>query len=290
MWRMLPVIALWVGGALPAPDAQPGPDARVTVQRPDVVWIPGGWFLRGSDEADILYAVDLCRERGGHPFACRPDAFVDEAPRERVWVSAFGIDRTEVTFAAWRRCVGANACAPTRINNGSEAARNRLAQPSHPVAGVTWDEARRYCEWVSGRLPTEAEWERAARGHDGRRFPWGNYYNARLANHGRPDGGVDGGDGFRWAAPVGSFPSAASPYGILDAAGNVWEWTADVYEPEAYMDGTRVDPAREGGGGFRVIRGGSWAQPPFRLRAADREAVPEGEAMPDVGFRCAYDR
>lgn len=297
MWRLVLALLLLGSGVLPAADPQPGPDRRVVTQRPDVVWIPAGWFIRGSDEADIAYAIELC-QRDRLP-SCPADLFLEEAPQERVWVSAYGIDRTEVTNAAWRRCVAANRCPPTRINGASPGVARRVGLPAHPASGITWAEAQAYCEWVGGRLPTEAEWERAGRGHDDRRFPWGNHYNPRLANHGQPGhhgalsvvlpGRPDGADGFRYAAPVGSFPSAASPFGLVDMAGNVWEWTADGYDPEAYVDSPRVDPRGPRQQGLRVVRGGSWRHPAYTLRVTNRAAMAEGDAEPDVGFRCAYD-
>lgn len=299
MWRVLATTLLLFGGGLPTLHPQPPPDQRLVVQRPDVVWIPGDWFLRGSDEEDIDFAVELCRagEGEGLPGGCPAELFIVEAPQERIWISTYGIDRTEVTHAAWRRCVAANACPPSRVNAANEVAARRLGLPAHPVSGVTWDEARTFCEWVGGRLPTEAEWERAARGHDGRHFPWGNVYNPRLANHGGPAhdprllrfGRPDGQDGFRYAAPVGSYPDAVSPYGLVDMAGNVWEWTADLYDPEAYIDAVRVDPQGAREGGQRVVRGGSWFEPAFALRTTHRAAVAQGDAAPDLGFRCAYD-
>ncbi len=297
MWRAIGALVLLAGGALPPLGPAPGPDRRVVTERADIVWIPAGWFVRGSDEADIRFAVELCREEGLP--ACPAELFVEEAPQDRVYVSAYGIDRTEVTHAAWTRCVAANACPPARINSSSAEVARRVGGPRHPVAGVTWAEAQAFCEWRGGRLPTEAEWERAARGHDDRRFPWGMRYNPRLANHGQPArafdvralyvGRPDGSDGHRWAAPVGSYPASASPYGLLDMAGNVWEWVLDAYDPEAYVDGPRVDPRGPARAGLRVVRGGSWNRPAFTLRVANRAALAEGESQPDVGLRCAFD-
>jgi formylglycine-generating enzyme required for sulfatase activity len=291
---------LYFGNApIVEPPTAPAPGSRdaISVAPRDVVWIPAGSFVRGSDEREVLYAVELCT-RQTEPFdahtPCSPDFFVHETPRERVWVSAFGIDRTEVTQEAWRRCMRAGECTPPE----SSDADNRLAHPTHPVTKIDFADAAHFCAWVGGRLPSEAEWERAARGHDGRRFPWGRHYNDRLANHGRgrsdrvggrPSGRKDLVDGYRDLAPVGSFPDAASPFGLLDMAGNVAEWTADVYSPEAYLTSGRVDPLVEGAVGLRVARGGSFFSSGYTLRVSYREAVPEGETFVDLGFRCAYD-
>lgn len=284
--RALSAILLLLGGlseALP----QPGPDGGLSLARPEVVWIPGGWFFRGSDRDDVDYALWLCLEdwRGLAPEACPEELFIEEAPQQRVWISAFGMDRTEVTHAAWRRCVVANRCPPPRVSDADE----RLAAADYPVVGVTWAEAAGYCEFAGGRLPTESEWERGARGIDRRRFPWGRHYNPALANHGRAPRRTDTADGYGFAAPVGSYPAAASPFGLVDMAGNAWEWTADRWAPDAYLDGDRVDPRGPATGGERIVRGGSWRFPAYALRVTNRARLGEGDSWPDVGFRCAYD-
>lgn len=241
----------------------------------------------GASEGEIAYAVELCLDRRIIPTrslapdldgACSARRFIPETPQRRVWTDAYGIDRTEVTHAAWRRCVAAGRCPPSRIPDDDM----RLAAPQMPVTGVTWEEAAGYCRSVGGRLPTEAEWERAARGTGRHRFPWGRQYNDRLANHGRAPQGPDARDGFAFAAPVGSFPSGASPYGLLDMAGNAWEWTAST--PDARDVGPGTDPRV-----YRVVRGGSWAQPPELMRVTHRVWLPSGEHRSDLGLRCAYD-
>lgn len=257
------------------------------IEPSSIVWLEAGSFVMGASEAEIAYAVELCFD--GRPLALRglaPDLdgacsarrFVPEAPERRVWTDAYGIDRTEVTHAQWRRCVAAGRCPPSRISDQDV----RLASPRMPVTGITWQEAATYCEVVGGRLPTEAEWERAARGHRRNRFPWGRLYNSGLANHGRSPHGPDASDGFALAAPVGSFPAGASPHGLLDAAGNAWEWTSSA--PSAEDVGPGVD-ARV----HRVVRGGSWAQPPEMMRVTHRVWLPASEHRSDLGFRCAYD-
>jgi formylglycine-generating enzyme required for sulfatase activity len=262
-------------------------ELRATPRR--IVWIPAGDFVRGSDVDGLRYALALCAitsDAAGVDPLCRDEIFMEETPARVVHLSAYGIDATEVTQAAYRRCVRASACAPPRVASSDE----RVGLDEHPVAGVTFDEAAAYCAFVGGRLPTEAEWERAARGddHPGRRFPWGQPYNPRLANHGRGGERPDGIDGFRYAAPVGSFPDGRSPFGLDDMAGNVWEWTADRFASGSYAEGSTVDPRGAPLGGERVVRGGSWRSSPITLRVTHRVPVPETLAAPDLGFRCAY--
>ncbi|MCC7540100.1 MAG: SUMF1/EgtB/PvdO family nonheme iron enzyme [Deltaproteobacteria bacterium] len=262
--------------------------AEAQVLRSRVVWLPAGRFVMGSDASGIELARRLCR---AEPYAeidsalCETDRFADEAPRHTVLVGGYGIDRTEVTNGAYRRCVRAGFCRPSRV----AADDPRFGAEEQPVSDIAWAEAGRYCAWVGGRLPTEAEWERAARGPGGRRFPWGNQYNPRLANHGALDDPEwDERDGHRYAAAVGSYPEAASPYGLLDMAGNVWEWVQDYWSSDAYSRGPMVDPRGPDLGSYRVVRGGSWRFPSFTLRTTNRAyATPETRRV-DIGFRCAY--
>jgi formylglycine-generating enzyme required for sulfatase activity len=191
----------------------------------------------------------------------------------------------EVAQADWRRCVRAGECHPARVSE----ADTRLGRPEHPVAGVTWDEARRYCAWVGGRLPTEAEWERAARGGSARRFPWGNRLDERLANHGRASAEPEEADGHAYAAPVDAYPDGKSAHGLLQMAGNVWELTADRYAGDAYAKGEQTDPRGPREGEEHVMRGGSWRSPAYTLRVTHRASLKDGESRPDVGFRCVYD-
>ncbi len=254
---------------------------------PPIVWLSAGSFAMGAADRDIAYAVELCLDQRPVPLsslapdmdgACSLRRFIAEAPQRRVWTDAYGIDRTEVTHAAWRRCVDAGRCPPSRIPDDAVD----LAAPRMPVTGVTWDETVAYCRFAGGRLPTEAEWERAARGSRRDRFPWGRVYNSALANHGRSPMGPDDGDGYARAAPVGSFPDGASSHGVLDMAGNAWEWTASRPRPDDVGVGADASV-------YRVVRGGSWAQPAEALRVTSRVWMPAGEHRSDLGFRCAYD-
>ena len=261
--------------------------AALQLGSPASVLIQAGWFTMGSSDADVAFAVDLCKaqsKRGEEAALCRPELWSDEQPQHRVYVGAFRIDRTEVAQQDYQRCVEANLCAPPRVADGDA----RLSLPAQPVTGVTWSDAQRFCAWVGGRLPTEAEWERAARGNSARRFPWGNVYNSRVANHGSPAGGTDAHDGYDYAAPVGALRDGKSAYGLLDMAGNVWELTADRYDHDAYASSARVDPRAAGDGDEVAMRGGSWRSPSYTLRVTQRASIKREEARPDVGFRCAY--
>jgi formylglycine-generating enzyme required for sulfatase activity len=181
--------------------------------------------------------------------------------------------------------VVAGRCAPPR----SRPEDPRVGLDDHPATGVDWSDASVFCAFAGGRLPSEAEWERAARGSDARRFPWGRNFDPRLANHGNGRLEGDASDGFESAAPVGSFPLGASPYGVLDLAGNAAEWTADAYVERGYDGLPRVDPRRDERSGYRVVRGGSWRLPPHMLRVSHRNPMPESARFADIGFRCAYD-
>ncbi len=200
--------------------------------------------------------------------------FPAERPAHPVMLSDYWIDRTEVSNAQFRRCVEAGACAEPA--KWSDANTNADAQP----VLVPWESARVYCEWARARLPTEAEWERAARGTDGRLWPWGDEFDASRANLARDE------DGYLHTAPVGSFPAGESPYGALDMAGNAAEWVADWYDEAYYARSPAIDPAGPGSGERRVYRstiahGGGG---PEKCRTVARYAAPPRW---EYGFRCA---
>lgn len=275
--------------ATPPPPSAPTHDAPtddgIAVLRspgPSRVLVRGGTFVMGSTDAEIARAMELCRAepRRNH---CREDWFAWEQSPHEVYVDDFWLDRTEVTVAAYRQCVAAARCALPPYASGGD----RFDRPDFPVVLVTWNDARRYCAWAGGRLPTEAEWERAARGLEGRRFPWGTTYNPFLSNHGAyalED--LDARDGFLELAPVGSFPAGRTPDNIDDLAGNVQEWVHDWFAPE-YPSVTAVNPQGPDVGDMRIARGGSFIHGRSWLRGASRDPTPPGERSPWLGFRCA---
>ncbi|WP_437630608.1 SUMF1/EgtB/PvdO family nonheme iron enzyme [Sorangium sp. So ce854] len=254
-------------GGPAAPPVDPAPS-------PDMVRVPAGRFTMGN-------------ARGGKS---------ERPPHEVTLTRAFDLDRTEVTVAAYQRCVEAGRCTPSglhgpRATDADVAQRGALctaadpAKAQHPVSCVDQEQAAAYCAFVGKRLPTEAEWEYAARGADGREYPWGDDPpGCAHAVVSRPAGQ---GCGARGTQDVGSAMAGASPSGALDMAGNVWEWVADGWDPAAYAKGPRTDPVVPATGSKGVLRGGSWdfsassARSTYRL-AFDREA---GDVS--TGFRCA---
>ncbi|MFT5356337.1 MAG: sulfatase modifying factor 1 [Polyangiales bacterium] len=270
--------------ALAAPG---GAQQRVTVEESALVRINAGWFARGLHPMQIAEAVMFCRNTSPasrDAFVCHESRFASETPRRRIFLSPYYIDRFEVTRERYGECVGVGGCLPARSGNGDE----RFSQPAMPVTGVTWDDARNFCRWAGGELPTESQWERAARGSGGRRFPWGSLFNDRLANHGS---GARLIDGFEFVAPVGSYVEGRSPDGLYDMAGNVWEWTLDAFDPEreAWAGEVPVDPRGADSSGHRIIRGGSWRSQAVDLRTTTRIPVGEQRHSPDLGFRCVFD-
>ena len=272
---------------LPAgtPAAELSSDSGLLVLRTpasEQVLIRGGTFTMGSSDAEFAEALALCRAEPRRD-ECKEEWFSSEQTAHEVYLSDYWLDRTEVTVARYRQCVATGRCALPPFAEGGE----RFDRPELPIVLVTWNDAALFCAWAGGRLPTEAEWERAARGLEGRRYPWGNVYNPFITNHGifgLED--MDGRDGFLELAPVGSFPNGRTPEGVEDLAGNALEWVADGYAAE-YPKADAADPRGPDQGDFRVVRGGSYIHGRPWLRGAARNHDPPGARAPWIGFRCA---
>jgi serine/threonine-protein kinase len=241
-----------------------------------MVHVPAGEFTMGSSDAELNHALALCSEDLGG--GCDLHWFEDERPQHTVYLDAFYIDQFEVTNAYYQQCVKAGACRA--LGTGGD---------QHPVTFVSWHDADKYCRWVDKRLPTEAEWEKAARGTDGRVFPWGNsltkgnqanFCDVNCPKKERRYFGAD--DGYEEIAPTGGYPAGASPYGALDMAGNVWEWVADWYQ--SYPGSTYQ--SEYFGKKLKVMRGGSCDNYRADLRTTVRNALDPNMGYYNVGFRC----
>ena len=222
----------------------------------------------------------------------------DELPPHSVTISAFWMDKLEVTNGMYMLCVQAGACEPPTFFNSEQHEKyfNTEEFSDYPIISVTWGDANDYCAWAGKRLPTEAEWEYAARGTDFRVFPWGDERpDTSRANFDRKINDV---------TRVGSFPAGASPFGVLDMSGNVWEWISDYYSADAYSVSVGANPsgplAAVGAGERHVIRGGSYQDVENDIRLANRgyssgpdlnadmdSAEYKGEYSTKIGFRCA---
>ena len=224
-----------------------------------MVSLPGGSFAMGTDSRDW------------------PDA----RPLHDVTVGAFSLDRYETTNALWAACVRCQVCDPPEEDSsftGREPYYGNVEFEDHPVVYVSWQQARAFCEGRGGRLPTEAEWELAARGAEDRDWPWGSQApSARRANFGYRLGDT---------SPAGDKPEGATPDGVEDLAGNVWEWVADTWE-SGYDDGPVTDPTGPTTGPLKVVRGGSFGSAEDDIRPWARTSYPGTGTMANVGFRCA---
>lgn len=206
------------------------------------------------------------------------DGFENEKPVRKVKLTqGYWLYKTEVTNAMYGKFLAANP----KQAKPKFWTDPRFKAPDQPVVGVSWDDANSYCKWAGVRLPTEAEWEYAARGTDGRKYPWGNEVpdtarttSAQSETTGKP-------------SPAGKLPTGASPCGALDMAGNVWEWCADWYDRSYYPSAPAENPTGPKDGMERVIRGGSWFQPAFFLRTTYRNRATPDTRTSELGFRPA---
>jgi len=234
-----------------------------------IVYVPAGEFLMGSDAGDI-----------------------DERPQRRVYLDAFEIDRYEVTNVQYRQFLLVTGHdAPQRwpdryvhkLPDRDPDWHDTMYPPGeamYPVVGVNWQDATDYCAWAGKRLPTEAEWEKAARGTGGRVYSWGDPWDASKANVREA--------GIGYTQPVGSYSAGASPYGALDMTGNAWEWVADLYDRQYYPYAPDRNPqGPPSGTGERILRGGAWDSSPDHARVSYRNATHCFGPNFRVGFRCA---
>jgi formylglycine-generating enzyme required for sulfatase activity len=215
------------------------------------------------------------------------DASPDESPVRTVSLDEFYIDRNEVTNAQYKAF--ADAVGRLYPNNPNWDNDYFLGKPDHPVVNLTYEQANAYCTWAAKRLPTEAEWEKAARGADARLYPWGNEWDENRANLWGDDNGPDR---FRRTAPVGTFPEGASPYGVLDMAGNVWEWCVDWFDKDYYSRAPkRNPPGPEEVSKWRVVRGGSFSsprRPSGDVTTSNRSKNNPNQQIHHLGCRCAW--
>jgi formylglycine-generating enzyme required for sulfatase activity len=230
-----------------------------------------------------------------------PAASPDEAPVHSVSLPAYWITVQEISASMFGRCVEDGACDPAQVSDqGGYSTWKRLEEERKvavPITGITWEGAQRLCWWLGGRLPTEAEWERAARGDGERRWPWGDTPGcgvSRFATGPPPDPSMDRLEMMQGPCvlqgPLNTDePIGPSPFGLVGMAGNVWEWVADWYAPDAYARHSTNNPTGPETGTERVQRGGGWMQTdPLELRAAGRAHMPPDMKLNDVGVRCVW--
>jgi formylglycine-generating enzyme required for sulfatase activity len=223
-----------------------------------MVYIPAGNFLMGEDRSPAKVA-----------------------PQHVVYLGAYWIDQTEVTNRMYALCVKSGACWLPIQSEGVNPYYDNPRYSDYPVVYINWDEAARYCAWANRRLPTEAEWEKAARGTDGRRYPWGHEKpNSKLLNFQ---------DNIGTPLPVDRYPSGASPYGILNMAGNVREWVADWYDNRAYEEDHYLNPLGPESGVVRSLRGGHFSDSWQQVSTYNRFSHEPQSAGLARGFRCAAD-
>jgi formylglycine-generating enzyme required for sulfatase activity len=238
-----------VASSSPPPASSAGSLWSHPVDSATYVFVPEGEFTMGSE-----------------------DSRTDAQPPHTVFLSDYWIMQTEVTNSQYKLCVEAGVCTPPANDRWNDS-----IYADHPVTQVTWQQAYEYARWIGGRLPTEAEWEKAARGVDGRIYPWGNELQGEtLLNYNFSTGDT---------VPVGSYPAGASVYGVLDMAGNVEEWVADWYAPDYYASAPTQDPSGPEEGVLRVLRGGSYFSNRQAILATSREKALPDTHFDSVGFR-----
>ena len=280
------------------------PKVNVSGDGAEMVFIPAGEFWMGATDDTVQPVREFCKKNPKTTYCQNGQSDRDELPRHRVMLDAYYIDRFEVTNALFGKFVKATGRQTSAETEGESAVwqlqpdGRRLqrvqikganwrsptgpgssTEPTHPVVQVSWFDAVVYCEWAGKRLPTEAEWEKAARGVEGYRFPWGNEWDPTRLNAFRGANSA--------ATPVGKFPQGASPYGVHDMAGNVWEWVADWYSEGYYGVSPAKNPPGPAEGKYRVSRGGAWHEGPALNETTRRLATLPSSRANVRGFRCA---
>ena len=254
----------------------------------DMAFIRVGKFFRGSNFEENKAAFKMCRK---YDKSCKLWWFSDEYPGKLVSLDNYWIDIYEVTNEKYLEFVKAtghppaldNSCTTDACLEGNlwQGASFPSAISRQPVTQVNWYDADAYCKWRGKRLPTEAEWEKAARGPSGNSYPWGESSPKGRASYNRKWKGI------YTMTNVGSYPNGVSLYGVHDMAGNVWEWVDDWYNRTYYTYGTKSNPKGYVEGEFKSLRGGSWVNFPDSLRSAFRRWSRPDVRFNDTGFRCA---
>jgi len=261
----------------PTPTPRPTPTPQPT-PTPGPTTTAAGQVLASPTPTELPKPIDNMVEIPAGPFTLGSDSTEpNESPAQTVELPAYEIDRFEVTNEDFAMFVASTGFQTEAERNEAKKTWQDYVEGkgNHPVVKVSWNDAVAYCEWLGKRLPTEAEWEKAARGPDGNLFPWGNEFDPTKANIKAT--------GIRGTVAVGSFPAGASPYGVEDMAGNVWEWIADPYQ--GYPNSTYVDDFYSDD--LRVTRGGGWFDDEAQVRSTNRSAAALEAANDDLGFRCA---
>jgi formylglycine-generating enzyme required for sulfatase activity len=241
------------------------------IPTPGMVYIPAGWFWMGCSPND-----NKCDD--------------NEKPYHKVYLDAYYIDKNDVTVDEYNKCINAGGCTSAYSNcymwNGSRWVIGQVGEAfqkgDHPQVCVNWDQARAYCRWEGGDLPTEAQWEKAARGTDGWIYPWGNQFDCNNSCNSVSSCSHSS------TCAVGSYTTDRSPYGVMDMAGNVWNWCRDWYDKNYYANSPDHNPTGPDSGNYRVVRGGSWNVifNAGNLRVSLRGDHGPSDGYHNLGFRC----